>query len=67
MAGNQVALSIYSVANYNFGTKAAKVEKDANVSERLARMEQKCAPLMVRWLVARLPRQRSTFLIHGYV
>ncbi len=44
MAGKQVALSIYSVANYNFGTKAEKVEKDANVSERLARMEQKCAP-----------------------
>ena len=53
-----MALSIYSVANYNFGTKAAKVEKDANVSERLARMEQKCALQCFGWLAGHAPAEQ---------
>lgn len=41
MAGTQVAVTIYPVKNYNFGTKAAKVEKDATIEDRLKRWEDK--------------------------
>ena len=41
MSSSQASVTIYPVSSYNFGTKAAKVEKDTNVSERLARMEHK--------------------------
>lgn len=41
-AANQAAL-IYPVKNYNFGSKAAKLEKDHSTQERLLRMEDKCA------------------------
>lgn len=39
MAG-QVTFTIYPVANYSFGTKAAKQDKDATPQDRLARMEE---------------------------
>jgi hypothetical protein len=41
MAGKQNAITIYPVANYNFGSKAAKKEKDTNVQARLSRWEEK--------------------------
>ncbi|CAL8467844.1 g7382 [Coccomyxa elongata] len=41
MAGVQNAITIYPVANYNFGSKAAKPEKDTNVQARLSRWEEK--------------------------
>lgn len=41
MAGRQSALTLHSVKNYNFGSKAEKVEKDANLQERNARLKLK--------------------------
>lgn len=40
-AANQAALTAYPVKNYNFGSKAAKLEKDHSTQERLQRMEDK--------------------------
>ncbi|GFR52624.1 hypothetical protein Agub_g15212 [Astrephomene gubernaculifera] len=35
----QPVINVYPVGNYSFGTKAPKLEKDANVNERLARLK----------------------------
>ena len=40
-AHGQTAITLYSVSNYNFGTKEAKVEKDVSVQDRLLRMQSK--------------------------
>ena len=40
-AHGQTAITLYSVSNYNFGTKEAKVEKDVSVQDRLLRMQRK--------------------------
>lgn len=37
----QTAYTVYPTSNYNFGTKPAKLEKDASVSDRLNRMRNK--------------------------
>ena len=41
MAGRQTTLTVYPVQNYNFGSKAEKVEKDATLQERTARHKSK--------------------------
>ncbi|CAL5219698.1 g1586 [Coccomyxa viridis] len=37
----QTLITAYPVSNYNFGAKAAKLEKDRSTQERLSRMEDK--------------------------
>lgn len=37
----QTMITAYPVSNYNFGAKAAKLEKDRSTQERLLRMEDK--------------------------
>ena len=38
-SAGQAPVAVYPVANYNFGVKGEKVEKDASVQDHLARMQ----------------------------
>lgn len=40
-SSGSAAVTAYPVKNYNFGAKAAKLEKDRSTLERLVRMEDK--------------------------
>ena len=39
--GAQTPVTAYPVKNYNFGAKAAKLEKDRSTQDRLLRLEDK--------------------------
>lgn len=39
MAQRQTTLTLYPLQNYNFGSKVEKVEKDATLQERTARLK----------------------------